>query len=286
MTKTDILVSKDQEIKRLNDEIRNLTEKIANLQISIGSKDEVLKARISEYEKELQLARDQQKILIRTGATGKKYKCERCGYETNNLSSYCPSCDKHLSLKLNTITGDTYKNLDTELAEIRKSVEKQMKKSVSDLEDKILDLEINIETLENEGKRKDKRHNREIDDLQTKNLDRINEYKEKIKDLEEEIVKVKKNKTDEELEAKRKEEVEKLKAANTKLIERIVEAEKLGFWTRFVNKLFGKMLRREALKEILEASELNKKIENTKQRNWKNGTDAYQSPYGWVVTAW
>lgn len=294
MTKTDVLVQKDQEIKRLNDQILNLTEKLANLQISLGSKDEVLRSEKKRLEKELELAKEEQRVIIKSSsntATKKQYICNNCGYITSASHTYgCPSCGSRNGYTLVSPATDKieYKNLDVELAEIKKTVEKQMKKSVADLENTQLDLEIKIESLENELKRKDKKHNAEVDDLQTKNLERINKYREEIKELEQKIVDIKKDKTEEQLEAKRKEEVEKLKAANAKLIERVVEAEKLGFWTRLVNKLFGKMLRREAVRDILEASELNKTLENAREVRWnrlrQKGVSGYVTPYGWVVS--
>ena len=188
MTKTDILISKDQEIKRLNDEITNLKEKINNLNISIGSKDEMLKSKVKELEKELELAKNEQRVIIRsTSNTGKKYICRHCGYETDNMRSYCPRCGDSGTLVVNNkATNDVYKNLDVELAEIKKSVEKEIKKTISSLEDTQLELEIKIETLENEGKRNARRHNAEIEDLQSKNLDRINKYKEQVQELKDE----------------------------------------------------------------------------------------------------
>jgi len=269
MNKTDILIQKDQELKRLNDQILTLTEKIANLQISIGSKDEVLKSKVHELERELELAKDQQKVIVgSTEQITEKY-CSNCGYTGNTTSSYCPHCGQFLSKR--TKSGKPiYKNLDSELANIRKDVEKQTKKSIASLEDLQLDLEIKIETLENEAKRKDKRHSNEIEDLQSKNLDRINKYKEEIQELREEMNKIKKNKTEAELEAKRLEEVEKLKAANELLVTKLAEAEKLGFWRKLFRKLFvERAARKEAIIEVLKANELTNKLENTRNSYWR-----------------
>lgn len=272
MTKTDILIQKDQEIKRLNEQIYNLQERINSLNISIGSKDEVLKSKVKELEKELELARDQQKVIITSESdnSNNTYVCSNCGYTTNTSRSYCPNCGYSGSIfKSFKNTKTTYKNLDTELSNIKRDVEKQMKKSVASLEDIQLDLEIKIETLENELKRKDKKHNSEIDSLQSKNLDRINEYREQIEDLNSEIIKIKKNKTEEELEAKRQEEVIKLKDANTKLVEKIAELEKVGFWRRLWNRIFiDRIARRQAIVEVLKANQLTKKLEATREYNW------------------
>lgn len=257
MTKTDILVQKDQEIKILNDEIRNLTERIANLQISIGSKDEVLKSKVAELQKELELAKDQQKVLITSEDTITKYECPRC--RTISIKLNNDSCMNCGWFGLKTITGkggNTYKNLDDVTTKIQTDLEKKFKKSISELEDKQLDLEIEIETLHNESKRNGKRHNNEIEDLQNKNLDRINKYKEEIVELKDQLEKIKKNKSEEYLEVKRKDEITKLKDANEKLLKALAEAEKVGFFHRLWNKFINKSVKVQAAKEVIEAQRL------------------------------
>ena len=288
MKQTDLYVAKEQEVKRLNDQVLNLTEKINNLNILVGSKDELIKSKEKELQKELELVKDQSKVIIETPSGTTTYRCERCGHITTEFRNWCPKCDNKMIQKVTPKV--TYKNLDTELVEIKKTIEKQMKKSVADLENTQLDLEIKIEGLEKELERKQKIYNSEVSDLQDKNMKRITkireECNEKVDELTEELRKTKKHQTEEELEAKRKVEILELKTANELLTKKLIAAEKTGFIHRLINKLFDLSLRKQALKEVLEASNLNQKIADTKEyayRRGNRGAYEYKTPYGTIT---
>lgn len=282
MKNTDLLISQNAEVKKLNEQIHNLNEKLANVNILLGSKEELIKSTEKAYQKEIELLKDSSKIVEVKAAA----ECEHCRYNNGPGRTTCANCGRALKEKR------VYKNLKEELADIKKGLEKELKISVAALEDKQLDLEIEIERLNNVIQREKKVYNNEVGDLQTKHLNRFNKLKEQhaeeLQKVTDELEKVRTRNTEEDKENKRIEEVEKLKAANVLLAEKLVVAEKTGFIRRFINKLFDLTLRKQAIKEILEAVQLTNKIENSRVYSWKSfnrGRNEYKTPWGYTPSS-
>ena len=221
MKQTDLIVSKDNEAKRLQDQILTLTERIANLNIALGAKEEALKSKDNEIKRITEESKKSDKVIIKTVKHGP------------------------YGVKEDT----TYSNLKDVESEIRKEVETKTKKSISELENLQLDLEIKIESLEKELQRKDKVVRAETEEWEDKTRKRYNKlieaHREEIDELKEQIQKVKKNKTEEELEKARKAELDNLNITVDILTQKLALLKGKSWFARMIDKFTGVEARME-----------------------------------------
>ncbi len=164
MKQMDLIVQKDNETKRLNDTIRNLEERLANLNILLGGKDEALKNKDNEIKRVKEESKDSQKVIIKTVSKGS--------------GPWGSPLEETKRVNLKDVEDD-----------VKKAVEKETKKSIAELENTQLDLEIKIESLERELSRRNSKWNADLEDMESK-LKRKHEkvvdgYKEEIEDLKE-----------------------------------------------------------------------------------------------------
>jgi chromosome segregation ATPase len=253
MKTVDLVMSKENEVKRLMETIQNLNERIASLNISIGAKTEALKSKDDEIKRIKDESTKSDKVIIKSypklDCNG-CMRCPHCNYQYGRPMTTCNNCGKETAIV-------TYSNLTDVTSEIRKDVEKTAKKSISELENLQLDLEIKIESLERELTRKDKVANNNQEEWEERSRKRYNKlveaHREEISDLKEELQKVKKDKTDEQLEKARKEELATLKTTIETLTKRIDELNKVGLGRRILNSIFGFKAKVEAATVVEEA---------------------------------
>lgn len=221
MKNVDLIVNKDNEAKRLQDQILTLTEKVANLNIALGAREETIKNKDNEIKRITEESKKSEKVIIKERKAG----------------PYGP--DEKI----------TYSNLKDVESEIRKDVEKKTKKSISDLENLQLDLEIKIESLEKELGRKDKVVRAETEEWEDKTRKRYNKlieaHREEIDELKEQIQKVKKNKTEEELEKARKAELDNLNITVDILTQKLALLKGKSWFARMIDKFTGVEARME-----------------------------------------
>ena len=261
MKELDLLVQKDADLKRATDQVTTLMEKIANLNIAIGSKEELIKSKEKEIKRIEDESKKSEKVITKTypsmDSSG-RYKCPNCG-KSNYSSTKCDFCSKDMLVT-------TYSNLKVEETAMKSEIETKLKKSLSEVENTTLDLEIQVEELKKKVERKEKVVKNDMEEFEEKTRKRYNKliegHQEEIDNLKDELSEVKKNKTDEEVERLRKEEFITLKTAIEKLTKEIEEPKTTGnFLWRLMSKFIDTSARKQAIKELQEAKELADKVE-------------------------
>jgi DNA repair exonuclease SbcCD ATPase subunit len=282
MKNVDLILSKEQEAKKLQDQINTLNEKVANLNIALGAKTEVLKSKDDEIKRIQEKSKESDKVIIKetpTRSSNGRVYCPSCGNLTSTITNNCGYCGKSL-------VSTTYTNLSDVTSEIRKDIEKSTKKSISELENIQLDLEIKVEDLTKQLARKDKVANSNQEEWEEKTRKRYNKlveaHRDEISELKEEIQKIKKDKTDEQIEAKRKEDLVTLKTTIELLTKKLEASEKVGLIQRILNKLFNIPAKKQAVKELEEA-----RMAADKVKFFADQQEArlYNRPYSTSMTA-
>lgn len=249
MSKNDILIKKDSEIKDLNEKILKLQEKINSLNVVLGSKDELLKWKDVEIQRIKDDKSNEEKVVIKEASK----TCDNCGY--NSPYSICPSCGRKKDYKVIEV-----KNLDEAITEINKKATNELKKTIAELEDIQLDLEIKIEKLENTIKRERKAFSNEKEEIESNTRKRYNKiikgYDEEIEELKELLNKTKKRNTEEDQKLLTDLKIKILEEENVKLLHLLKEEKKLNFWNKLWYKLVGAetIARKEFEKEKMSAS--------------------------------
>lgn len=229
MSENKVQKTNEQSVISL-DRFESLKDKINNQDILIRN----LNIREAELKAELKLLKEQ-----------KEDKQPQVKITTSNYNSFKPA---------EQIVE--YKNLPDLKAEALKDAEKAVEKELKNLKQQ-------IEKSEEELKDYKRNHRNDINDLtynharQIKELNRkqeeaLEERQEAIKKLEEEIQKLKANKTDEEIEKKRKEEIDNYKKLIKRLEARLNEYEKLNWFERIIAKFSNKKADEQAAREIQE----------------------------------
>jgi rubrerythrin len=226
----------------------------------IGSSKEIIKSKEEEIKRITDESKKSEKVIIKEYPKADDcgiFRCPYCGSRQSRPFDTCPNCHKETA-KI------TYSNLKDVTSEIRQDIERTMKKSISELENLQLDLEIKVEDLTKQLTRKDKTFNANQEEWEEKTRKRYNKlveaHREEYEKLEEKYNKLKKDKTDEQVEAKRIEALNELKTTIEKLTKKLEEVEKVGLFRRIMNKLFNIPARKEAIKEIEEAKILVKHV--------------------------
>ena len=182
-----------------------------------------------------------------------------------------------------------YRNLDSVKLDIEKVIEKKYKADIEKLEKELKSARSSLETKDADIDKARKNYDSETENtrltyrLRTEELER--EYKDKaakkdlkIKELQEEITKVKEDKTDEQLEKLRTEEIANLKLQIKKLKGQVDEFISMNIFKRAWLALTNKAVRVAAEKEIQEKeNELRKNRDE--QANIKAGrkSDNYET---------
>jgi ribosomal protein L37E len=278
MKELDLLVQKDADLKRATDHVTTLMEKIANLNIALGSKDELIRSKEAEIKRIEDESKKSEKVIVKTYAiadSNGRTKCPHCGKsDYTDYKNNCGHCGKD---KVTT----TYSNFKAEESAMRSEIEAKLKKSLSEAENTQLDLEIQADEL----KKKIERVNKSIsvdnteweEKTRKKYLKVVEAYDDEIKELKDEIVKVKKNKLDDELETQREDDLMTLKTTIERLTKEIEEPVRTGNWFyRLISTFVDTSAKKQAIKELQEAKELANKVEyrNIHKEDYRSETIA------------
>jgi len=244
MNKTDILVNKDFENSKLNEKIKSLQDKIDNLNLALGSKEELLKWKDAEIKKIKEENTNKEKVIIKQPISP---YCSNCG---NSFSGHkCPICGTIREYK----TIET-RNLDEVYELIRKEATAELKKTISELEDVQLDLEIKIEKLENALKREKRNAADQKDEIEVNTRKRYNKiikgYEEEIEELKALISDMKKNRTKEDKELINRIKLDVFEEKIKELTRILDEEREMSIWKRIFYGIFGinKIVETEAYK--------------------------------------
>ena len=229
----DLMIEK---VLELTKDLTNANSKIDGLNREMGSKNEY----IANLDKQIQeLNSKQPEVRITTQKTYDQWGDPHFD-------------DKVEYFNLELVKSNLKKDLDKEYNSKIEKLEKDLKNTLKTLEGKDEEIEKIRKSYDSE-----RANIRQDYDLKSQELDR--EYRKKndkknqeIKELQEELEKVKTNKTDEELEKQRNEEILKLKLQIKELKKQIEEFLSFNIFKRTWYAITNKAVRVAAEKEVIE----------------------------------
>jgi len=263
-------------------------KEIIALEKSVNEKDQLigalreqinqLKDADAKKEKEFEAKQKEIKIITTTSTQRNINICDNCGY--NSSYTRCPNCGYTKTMFSKPSSPSEvkyeYKNLDDVVEKIRKEETKKLGLDLSELQNQINTLTLEKQSLENDLTFKLKKAeedlkikraetkeeiSRAVESIKRDTDKKIDNFKIQLEQKEEELRKVKKDKTDDAVEAARKQEIIDLKERITEL--ETVNANPLGFgWFR---KAIYNWLKVDAKVKIAAEREDNAKKRRTKE---------------------
>lgn len=271
----------NQTIGAQKETIKNLRDQIVDLKKDHTA--ELAKVRNEAAENEERLGKE---VRIIKGNSRKVKVCPHCGQHNDEHANYCSNydCESYIrGVKATTIHDKVeYKNLDDAIETIRKDLEKDLPKSIHELEQENAQLVLDKDKLYKENGRFEQKNAMLAADYQDqiekfrketrkKYEDKLEDKSQKIKELEEEMEKIRTNKTDEIIEENRKQEIVDLKLHIEDQDFRIAELENIVESNRSTSKKFNLLEKRDAAKTA--AAEREAKEDRTKRISSDYPTD-------------